>query len=253
MEQTIIQGDCTTTLAGMQETFDVIVCSPPYNIKKEYNTYTDDLPYAEYLLWMDEFFQSVNRVLKDDGSFFLNIGGTCKEPTRALDVCNVALKHFKLQNDILWVKSVTVEDVSYGHFKPINSTRFLNRMHESVFHFTKTGDIQIDRLGIGVTYKDKFNAERWSGKQDLRCRGNVWFIPYETVRWIKKPHSAGFPVKLPEYCILMHGLKPEMKVLDPFLGAGSTLIACKKLGIAGTGIELDPYYCGIAKESLETL
>jgi len=64
--------------------------------------------------------------------------------------------------------------VSVGHFKPINSKRFLNDCHEFVFHFTKSGKAPVDRLAVGVPYADKSNISRWfhtEGK-DKRCSGN---------------------------------------------------------------------------------
>jgi site-specific DNA-methyltransferase (adenine-specific) len=256
--QTIIQGDCIEKMQELPaESVDVAVTSPPYNIGKDYKTYSDDLPHEAYLGWMEQVFVQIHRLLKPDGSFFLNIGSTCKEPHVATDVCREATKHFVLQNNIVWVKSISVLDEadwrSYGHFKPIVSGRFLNQTHESIYHFTKNGDLKIDRLAIGVPYQDKSNIDRWKHegkvKSDKRCRGNVWFIPYETVQ-SKKQHTAGFPVKLPEYCISLHGVRDGLVVLDPFLGAGTTLRACENLGVTGIGIELDQFYCDLAKDNL---
>jgi site-specific DNA-methyltransferase (adenine-specific) len=51
---------------------------------------------------------------------------------------------------------------SCGHFKPINSTRFLNNSHEWVFHFTPDGNTPLDRLAIGAPYTDKTNIKRWA-------------------------------------------------------------------------------------------
>ena len=66
--------------------------------------------------------------------------------------------------------------------KPFStSPRFLNRTWEHLFHFTKGGDVPIDRLAIGVPYADKGNIERFDRDADLRCRGNVWLLPYETI------------------------------------------------------------------------
>jgi site-specific DNA-methyltransferase (adenine-specific) len=177
-----------------------------------------------------------------------------------MQVCMAIAKNTPLilQNNIIWVKSISVNDVSSGHFKPINSTRFLNDQHESIFHFTKTGEVHLDRLGIGVPYADKSNIERWKHdekggtKPDCRCRGNTWFIPYETVQK-KKEHPAGFPIGLPANCIKLAGIKPDMVVLDPFLGAGTTLLAANKLGVNGIGIELDESYCVMTLEKLQTI
>ena len=99
---------------------------------------------------------------------------------------------------------------TFGHFKPINSPRFLNDCHEYVFHFTKSGRVELNRLALGVPYQDKSNIARWShtGGKDLRCRGNTWFVPYETIqsREKERPHPATFPVQLAEWCIKLHGV-----------------------------------------------
>ncbi len=117
---------------------------------------------------------------------------------------------FVLQNTIHWIKSIAIDDRTFGHFKPISSKRFLNDCHEYIFHFTKTGRVEIDRLALGVPYQDKSNIARWSHTRgrDKRCRGNTWFIPYETIqsREKERPHPATFPVQLAEWCIKLHGV-----------------------------------------------
>jgi site-specific DNA-methyltransferase (adenine-specific) len=157
-----------------------------------------------------------------------------------------------IQNHIAWVKSVSINDDTVGHFKPINSSRFLNNCHESIFHFTKSGDIHIDRLAIGVPFKDKSNIARRGHAQDRRCAGNVWFMPYRTVqsRAEKFDHPAGFPVELPTRCIKLHGVTAETVVLDPFAGTGTTLVAAASLGCRGIGIEVDRAYAEKAIERL---
>lgn len=136
-------------------------------------------------------------------------------------------------------------DVSFGHYKPIGGQRFLNDCHEYIFHLTKTGKVPLDRLAIGVPYQDKSNIGRWkAAKQDKRCRGNTWFIPYETIqsREKERPHPSSFPLKLPERCIKLHGLTKINLVLDPFMGIGTTALACLQLGVSCLGFEIDPDY-----------
>ena len=123
---------------------------------------------------------------------------------------------------------------TFGHFKPINSQRFLNDCHEYVFHFTKSGRVELNRLALGVPYQDKSNIARWShtrGK-DLRCRGNTWFVPYETIqsREKERPHPATFPVRLAEWCIKLHGASRVRTMLDPFLGIGNSAVAAQGCG-----------------------
>jgi len=96
-----------------------------------------------------------------------------------------------------------------------------------------------------VPYQDASNIKRWAAAgEGKRCRGNTWFIPYETIqsRDRDRPHPASFPPKVPEQCLRLHGVDRAGVVLDPFLGLGNTAIAAAKLGLDFVGIELDEHY-----------
>jgi len=261
------KSNCTATfylkdcITGLKENVkdrsaDVVVTSPPYNIGTSYGSYKDELPREKYLTWIEEVGIAVKQSLTDDGSFFLNIGNKLKDPWIAWDVAYVLRKYFVLQNVIHWVKSIAISkaqvgnypniagDIAVGHFKPIMSNRFLNDCHEYIFHFTKYGDVHLDKLAVGVSYQDKTNIERWkaANKEDRRDRGNMWFIPYQTIqsRSKQRPHPATFPVKLPEMCIRLHG--NAKLVVDPFVGIGSAAVAAMRLGISFVGFEIDKGY-----------
>jgi site-specific DNA-methyltransferase (adenine-specific) len=246
--QTILVGDCAALLQDVPErSVDVVVTSPPYNIGLRYRSYDDGGDRSKYFGWMREIALLLKRALKDDGSFFLNIAGTNSDPWIAADVANAMRDIFQLQNSIVWVKSISVDDDSFGHFKPVNSRRFLNHTHETIFHFSKDGRTPIDRLAVGVPFKDKSNIARFGHAEDRRCAGDVWFIRYQTIqgRHQRHHHPAPFPVELPERCIRLHGRKGAT-VLDPFLGIGSTLVAAQALGCTGIGMEIDRDYADAA-------
>ncbi|CEF55266.1 DNA-methyltransferase [Acetobacter ghanensis] len=250
--QDIVLGDCLRALRRMQaETVDVIVTSPPYNIGLSYRSYPDRREENDYLDWMVQVATELQRVLKPDGSFFLNISGSSAQPWLPFELVVRLRDLFVLQNHISWVKSISVGEDSFGHFKPMNSQRFLHRGHEHLFHFTLNGDVLLDRLSAGVPYKDKTNIARRGHRQDRRCRGDAWFIPYETVRGRseKFDHPGTFPIALPEQCILLHG-RQKAKVLDPFMGTGTTLLAAQRLGCSGVGMEIDAEYVAIARTRL---
>jgi site-specific DNA-methyltransferase (adenine-specific) len=261
---TLYLGDCFAGLESFvrPESVDVVVTSPPYNIGVPYNGYDDRIPRDEYLAWINRWGALVGRVLKPDGSLFLNIGSKPSDPGMPFDVAAELREVFRLQNVIHWIKSIYIENVSYGrkislsvgHFKPINSKRFLNDTHEYVFHLTKTGAVNLDRLAIGAPYKDTSNTKRWkSGAKGIRCRGNTWFIPYSTIqnRATDRPHPATFPPELAELCIKLHGLPRTELVVDPFLGIGNTALACARLDVGMIGFEIDPTYLEIATSLLE--
>lgn len=254
-DQTVITGDCIAEMRQLGAgSVDVIVTSPPYNLGIAYGSYDDRLPRNIYLEWLGDVAIAMERVLRTNGSLFLNIGATSSDPWVSFDVAAVLRKTFILQNNIAWVKSISIGDDTVGHFKPISSRRYLNQNHETIFHFTKSGSVAVDRLAVGVPYKDKSNIARRGHAQDKRCAGNTWFIPYKTVqsRTEKFNHPAAFPAALAERCMLLHG-GAGATVLDPFLGSGSTLVAAHELGWVGVGIEIDPVYAEIAAMRLRGL
>ena len=133
----IICGDCLAVMSKRlaAKSVSVVVTSPQYNLGIKYNTSEDDLPSDKYLARMGDVFNEIKRVLKDDGSLFLNAGSSRHKPWTAMKLAELAGRFFVLQNEIVWVKSITVEGQSYGHFTPIAGNRYLNHCFESVFHF----------------------------------------------------------------------------------------------------------------------
>jgi len=230
---------------------DVVVTSPPYNIGLAYRSYRDRLTEGDYLDWMAEISAEVARVLKPGGSFFLNIAGSSSQPWLPFELMVRLREIFVLQNHITWVKSIAIEDVTYGHFKPVNSERYVNRNHEHVFHLTLDGSVKLARVAAGVPFTDKSNIARRGHQQDRRCRGDTWFIPYETVQAKRQKyfHPGTFPVALPEACLTLHGgVGEDLVVLDPFMGTGTTLVAAERIGARGIGIDSDLSYVSVARQ-----
>jgi len=275
------QQDCIKGMSRLKdESIDLVVTSPPYNLGISYGRYSDRQDRRSYLLWCGEWAAQIRRILKSKGSFFLNIGAAPSNPMLPHEIVITLRESFVLQNTIHWIKSIAIDEVcshrpaagethlamqtghrpvatarSFGHFKPINSPRFLNDCHEYVFHFTKSGSVELNRLALGVPYQDKSNIGRWShtrGK-DLRCRGNTWFVPYETIqsREKERPHPATFPVQLGEWCIKLHGASRVQSMLDPFLGIGNSALAARRCGVRKfIGFEIDDVYLAEAKRRI---
>ncbi len=253
--------DC---VVGMQtlsaNSIDLVVTSPPYNLGIRYSKFSDRADRAGYLRWCKTWAAEIARLLKVDGSFFLNVGASPANPMFPHELILELRNLFVLQNTIHWIKSISIEEkndeiVSRGHFKPINSRRFLNDCHEYLFHLTPEGKTPLDRLALGVPYQDKTNIARWSHTRgrDRRCRGNTWFIPYETIqrREKERPHPATFPVQLAEWCIKLHGVSRVQTMLDPFLGIGNSAVAAQNCGVKRfIGFEIDETYLKEARRRI---
>ena len=146
---------------------DIVVTSPPYNIGVKYKSYNDKKSNEEYLGWIGKWGRIVKSVLSDNGSIFLNIGSKPSLPQIPFQVLDVLSKEFVLQNVIHWIKSIYIESDSYGeklninvgHYKPINSSRYLNDAHEYIFHLTKKGQVKIDRPAALAVQDPSFGIE----------------------------------------------------------------------------------------------
>jgi site-specific DNA-methyltransferase (adenine-specific) len=263
---TLHLGDCIKGVRSFaDESVSVIVTSPPYNLGIRYSEYKDSLPREEYLNWIKVWAMEMRRILAKDGSLFLNVGGSCRDPLLQMDVLRVVAEILQIQNLIHWIKAISIdrevvsrknsfqETISFGHYKPINSKKFLNDCHEFIGHYTHSGDLAVNRFAIGVPYQDKSNINRWKHTNGgMRCRGNTWFIPYKTImsRHRDRPHPASFPSRLAEMCLQLHGLDRIHSVLDPFMGIGSTALACIALDVEFIGFEIDPSYYEEAKKRI---
>ena len=256
--------DCIEGMKKLPDgSVDIVVTSPPYNLGIKYRNYQDSKTREEYLAWSCQWAAEVKRLLKEKGSFFLNLGACPSNPLIPHELL-VALKAdaggFVLQNTFHWIKSISIQtkdgqQVSAGHFKPLQSQRYVNDCHEYIFHLTRHGDTPLSRLNLGVPYSDKSNISRWAhtGGRDVRCRGNNWFIPYKTIvsRSKQRPHPATFPVELAVNCIKIHGGGTGQVMLDPFVGIGHSAVAAKQCGVAQfIGFDIDPEYIAEARKAL---
>jgi site-specific DNA-methyltransferase (adenine-specific) len=253
----IHNADCLTWMKAQPDhSIDVCVSSPPYNIGIGYNKYNDKR--TDYIEWQNDVWNEVCRILKPDGHLFLNIASTKADPYMPYDVArNVP---WVLQNNIIWAKAVEVDGYVKGHSTPTTSTRYLQNGWEHLFHFTKSGDTDIDLEWSGVPYSPTGTPERNAKRTGRRWRPTTtcWHYTYKTANQHnslqlkgKQKHPAVFPESLVEKCIKVSGLKSGI-VFDPFVGTGTTMLVANKLGLDYVGTDIDPDYVEFANSRLNT-
>ncbi len=265
----IITGNALTALRQLpEETIQTCVTSPPYWGLRDYgiqNQIGTEMDISEYLNRLVKVFRDVKRVLKTDGTFWLNIGDgytsggrTYRAPDRKTDNGHVVrglpfrpptpagLKPkdllglpwrlaFLLQEDgwylradIVWYKpNILPESVKD---RPTIA-------HEYVFLFTKSEHYYYDYKAI---------LEPAVSGKGRRNKRSVWVVNTEPY---PQAHFATFPPSLILPCILA-GSKPGDFILDPFLGSGTTGLVALQQKRNFIGIELHPEYCELAEKRL---
>jgi len=232
---------------------DTVITSPPYNLNMAYPGVSDNLPDDKYLQWSMAWIEKITKLLKPEGSFFLNLGGRVSNSMLPIRIIRQTYHYFDLQNTIIWVKSIYIPEAntSFGHFKPVNSKAYLSGMHEFVFHLVTRGKkVSLHKERIAVPYADKSNVSRYGGGKDRRDIGNVWFLPYETKN-ASGLHPSAFPVSLPLKCLKLSLKNRNATVLDPFVGSGSTGVACARLGVKHfIGVDSSKAYIALATSKI---
>lgn len=263
-ETTIIQGDSLHALyclpAGSVQT---VVTSPPYWGLRDYKIEGQiglEATLPQFINRLIAVFSEVKRVLRDDGTLWLNIGDGYtsgnrgyrapdkKNPARAMsirpdtpdglkpkDLMGIPWRlAFALQDDGWYLRSDVVWNKPNAMPESVKDRP--TRSHEYMFLFSKSENYYFDSAAIREPTPE--------GK--LRNRRSVWNVNTQSTTGA---HFATFPPGLVEPCILS-GSRPDDFVLDPFLGSGTTGIVAGQLGRKFVGIELHPEYVELASRRI---
>ena len=120
--------DCITGMSRLAAaSMDLVVTSPPYNLGISYGKYSDRQDRRSYLGWCGEWAEQICRVLKSNGSFFLNIGAAPSNPMLPHQIVMTLRDLFVLQNTIHWIKSIAIDtddgktDARHPHLNPLSA------------------------------------------------------------------------------------------------------------------------------------
>jgi len=247
----IYQDDVLESLKKIKtESVQLVVTSPPYNIGKEYEKKTN---YQDYFIWQEKVIAECFRILKPGGSICWQVGnGIDKGEVIPLDAVFYSIfKQYdlKLRNRIIW---------TFGHGLHAKN-RFSGR-HETILWFTKGNEYKfnLDAVRVPVKYPNKKHFKgpkigQLSSNPLGKNPGDVWDITnVKAMHPEKTEHPCQFPVALVERLVLSLTDSGDM-VVDPFVGAGTTLVAAALHGRKSLGIEIQEKYFDIAVERLENL
>jgi len=261
----IIHGDCLTVLKALPDAcFDLIFTSPPYADNRK-NTYKG-VPIKYYVDWFLPISCELKRVLKHEGSFILNIKERAADGERQTYVLELILAMKK--QGWLWTEEYI------WHKKNCYPGKWPNRFRdawERCLHFTKQkkfkmfqeavmlpmgkwAEKRLAKLSNTDRIRDESragsgfgkNVSHWLGKKNVYPT-NVLHLSTECSN---RGHSASFPISLPMWFIKLFTQEGDL-VLDPFIGAGTTALACIKLNRHYVGIEMMEQYCNLVAQAIE--
>jgi site-specific DNA-methyltransferase (adenine-specific) len=244
----IYRADSTDLSFLDDDSIELVVTSPPYNLGKDYGTSRDDATYNAYLEWVRVWGKELQRVVESGGRICLNIpidinlsfdeGGkrtTSKRPVLA-DFSQLFVHElgFVYNTTILWLEGNISRRTAWGSWLSA-SDPWVNTAAEAILVLSKG--------------QRKRSAEGKSSDLE-RDEFMDWTLGLWTFNGQSRAqygHPAPFPEELPRRLIKLFSFREDV-VLDPFLGSGTTCWVAKTLGRRSIGVDIDPGYCKIAAD-----
>ena len=232
-------GDCRNLIKELdKESVRLIVTSPPYNLGKKYGQYNDNLALEEWTQLIDDVLKLSYNVLSPNGSFFLNLSPIPdKKTSEIIPLESIAWQigkkyNYFLRNSIIWTFNNMQNCINRLSGRWENILWFVKDIENYIFNLK---DVKIPV----ITKNDKrFDASQGRNPTD------VWYFDRVNNMTKKKlgiDAPCVYPVPMIERIIKMAS-NPRDLVLDPFVGSGSTLVACKRNNRNGIGFEIDRKY-----------
>lgn len=256
----LVMGDSKKVLAQIPDrVFQTCITSPPYWSLRNYHIEGQiglELSLHEYVENLVAVFEEVRRILRDDGTLWLNIGDSYtsggrtwrapdkKNPVRAMNVRPPTPEGLKPKDliGVPWLLAFALQSAGWylradivwnkPNCQPESVKDRPTRSHEYIFLFSKCPHYYYDS-----------EAVRGPNNRNLRTVWDINTQPYQ------EAHFATFPPSLVEPCVAL-GSKTGDIVLDPFIGSGTTGEVALQMGRRFVGVELNPEYIAIARRRL---
>ncbi len=215
----------------------LMITSPPYNVKKEYD---EDLSLNEYRLLLKNVFQETFRVLVTGGRACINIANLGRKPYIPLhsfiieDMLEIG---YYMRGEIIWNKDTSASpSTAWGSWLSA-ANPVLRDIHEYILIFSKES----------FSRKGKGRQSTIAKEEFLSWTKSVWTFPAVSAKSIG--HPAPFPEELPHRLIQLYTFKNDV-ILDPFCGSGTTCLAALKDERAYIGYDISNDYVKLAKSRI---
>ncbi len=226
-------------LKGMNKipdnSIDLVVADPPYCLGKDYGNNSDKLEAGDYLEWSRKWIDIVIPKIKDTGSFYIFLTWQYSP-----EIFTYIKSKLIMKNEIIWDRRVP----SMG-----GSTRKFSSVHDNIGFFVKSDRYYFDIDSVRIPYDEETKKARtrsiFVGKKWLEIGYNpkdIWRVSRIHAQSPEREnHPTQKPLKIVERIIKASCPKKGV-VLDPFMGSGTTVIACIKLKRNYIGFEINSNY-----------
>lgn len=265
MSYQLFRGDCLEIMRGMADnSVDLVMTSPPYSNQRD-GLY-QGVRVSAYVDWFMPIAAELQRLLRDDGTFILNIKERVLNGERSTYVLELILElrrqGWLWTEEFVWHKKSAYPGKWPNRFRDawerllqFNKQSKFRMYQESVMvpigdwaetrlRTLSANDLQRARNGTGNNLERK--TANWVGRT-MAYPTNVLHLTPETTN---TGHPAPYPIELPEWFIQLF-TAPGDTVLDPFTGSGTTGAAALQLGRRFIGCEIDSTYFAIAEKRIE--
>lgn len=245
----IYNEDCFDTMSRMGDgTIDIVLTSPPYNMtprkggtsdKGRYDVYRDWMSEDDYLLFTERVFNNFDRILKKNKVVLYNFSYSIESPSLPYKVINRIQNetNFTLVDTIIWKKKT-------GLPFPAQPRR-LSRIWEFVFVFCRKNELDTFEVYKGVSKQSEKTGQRYYNVfyNYIEARNNDGVCPL---------NNATYSSELCEKLLRIYAPKNGL-LYDPFIGSGTTAVACKNLGLNFIGSEISKMQCDFSENRIKQL
>lgn len=229
----LICGDALELFSSIHdESIDLIISDPPYNLGKNYGNNFDNISFDEYLNFTSKWLTEAKRVLKRNGSIYVFMGVRFISYLYQIMEREIGLEFNS------WI--------TWHYTQGMGKTKGFSPRHDDILFFTKTSDYIFNLDSVRVPQKFYRQRNNMRGANP----GDVWqfsHVHYSNPN--RQDHPTQKPEGLIERMILASSL-PELTVLDPFSGSGTTARVCQQLERKFIGFEINPDYIELTKNRL---
>ncbi len=225
---------------------DLIVSDPPYCLGKDYGNNSDKLKPKDYLEWSKKWIDAVIPKIRDTGSFYIFLSWQ-----HSPEIFSYTKSKLIMLNEIIWDRKVP----SMG-----GSTRKFSSVHDNIGFFVKSKDYYFNIDAVRIPYDEETKRARtrsiFVGKKWLEIGYNPKDLWRVTRIHAEDPEREKHPTQKPLEIIerIIKASCPKQGiVLDPFMGSGTTAVACINLNRNYTGFEINTEYCKIIEKRIRKI